>query len=245
MDDAELVGGVLLDAADPNAAARALAELLTNGTTDRAAARAAGLDPDLVAVLANRFRTDHARIQNACSLGTAWVAGRKSVTVDEPWNSSPHYLPAPRYPRAYVTRPPRRSSSSSPRHRARSGSWHRSSTGSASHSSPTQSQPRPLAASLSKSFFQRVPHMPAQPWRSSRTRSDARATSRDTRSPPSAPSPLGAPQGDLLRLSRRIHRKCERNWSGHQRPQPRARHPRPRTRGGSRRTADRHLRGMI
>ena len=73
MDDAELVGGVLLDAADPNAAARALADLLTQGETDRAAARSAGLDPDLVVVLANRFRSDHARIQNACSLGTAWV----------------------------------------------------------------------------------------------------------------------------------------------------------------------------
>jgi phosphatidylserine/phosphatidylglycerophosphate/cardiolipin synthase-like enzyme len=85
VDDAELVGGVLVDAPDPQSAARILYDLLTGDATDRAAARAAGMDPDLVAVIANRLGKDRARVQEACSLAAAWVAGRRSVVVGEPW----------------------------------------------------------------------------------------------------------------------------------------------------------------
>src|SRR5579871_3664780 len=85
MDDTELVGGVLVDTSDPSAAANALAELLSNGTTDRNAAKAAGLDPDLVDMLGSRFRGDPARIERACALASAWVAGRRSVAVVKPW----------------------------------------------------------------------------------------------------------------------------------------------------------------
>lgn len=80
-----MVGGVLVDTADPRAAARVLTELLSSGSTDRSAAKAAGLDPDLVAVLANRLDRDPTRIEEVCSLAAAWVAGRRSVAVVEPW----------------------------------------------------------------------------------------------------------------------------------------------------------------
>jgi hypothetical protein len=53
--------------------------------TNRAAAGAAGLDPDLVAVLATRLGTDRTKIDQACALGAAWGAGRVSVDVDEAW----------------------------------------------------------------------------------------------------------------------------------------------------------------
>jgi phosphatidylserine/phosphatidylglycerophosphate/cardiolipin synthase-like enzyme len=84
--DAELVGGVLLDAADPWQSARDLAALLTSPRADRRAASVVGLDPDLVAVLRARFMGDQARIESACNLGAAWVMGRRSAVVAEPWD---------------------------------------------------------------------------------------------------------------------------------------------------------------
>jgi hypothetical protein len=86
MDDAELVGGVLVDAADPFDAAESLARLLSSPQPDRAAEKAAGFDPDLVGVLRNRFGADVRRIELACLLGAAWVTGRRSLVPVEPWD---------------------------------------------------------------------------------------------------------------------------------------------------------------
>jgi phosphatidylserine/phosphatidylglycerophosphate/cardiolipin synthase-like enzyme len=80
VDDAELVGGVILDAPDPVRAARDLADLLTGGSP-----RGSRFDPVLVDVLRNRLGRDRARIETACDLGAAWVKGRRSVTSVEPW----------------------------------------------------------------------------------------------------------------------------------------------------------------
>lgn len=80
MDDAELVGGVLLDAPDPRRSARDLADLLTGGTPG-----GSRFDPVLVNVLRNRLGRDRARIETACNLGAAWVMGRRSITTAEPW----------------------------------------------------------------------------------------------------------------------------------------------------------------
>lgn len=85
MDDAELVGGLLVDAVDPTGAARSLARLLAS-QPDRGAAKAAGFDPDLVDVLRNRFGADSGRIELACLLGAAWVTGRRSAVPAEPWD---------------------------------------------------------------------------------------------------------------------------------------------------------------
>jgi phosphatidylserine/phosphatidylglycerophosphate/cardiolipin synthase-like enzyme len=96
--DAELVGGVLLDAPDPWHTARDLAALLTSPRVDRRAATAVGLDPDLVDVLRSRFMGDHDRIETACTLGAAWVMGRRSIVVAEPWDlvaSMPAGVPLP------------------------------------------------------------------------------------------------------------------------------------------------------
>jgi len=85
VDDAELVGGVLVDAADPKNAAHTLASLLTDAASSRSAARTAGFEPDLVEVLSKRFGADTARIAMACQLGAAWVEGRRSIKPSEPW----------------------------------------------------------------------------------------------------------------------------------------------------------------
>lgn len=85
MDDAELVGGVLVDARDVAAAATELARLLANRTTNRLTP-AGGFDPDLVDVLRARFAGDVERIEAACKLGAAWVRGRRSITQVEPWD---------------------------------------------------------------------------------------------------------------------------------------------------------------
>jgi len=93
MDDAELVGGVLVDAPDPGRAARDLADLLTGGSP-----RGSRFDPALVDVLRNRFARDRDRIETACALGAAWVMGRRSVTRAEPWElvaSLPRGTPLP------------------------------------------------------------------------------------------------------------------------------------------------------
>ena len=86
MDEAELVGGVLIDAADPKEDAQSLARLLASPQLDRAAASAAGFDPDLVRVLRDRLGVDADRIELACLLGAAWVSGRRSVVPAEPWD---------------------------------------------------------------------------------------------------------------------------------------------------------------
>lgn len=96
--DAELVGGVLLDAPDPWQTGRDLVGLLTSSRIDRRAASVVGLDPDLVDVLRTRFMGDRDRIETACHLGAAWVMGRRSVIVAEPWDlvaSIPAGVPLP------------------------------------------------------------------------------------------------------------------------------------------------------
>lgn len=80
MDDAELVGGVLVDVADPRIAARDLAAILVGG-----APSSAMFNPVLVNVLRRRLGSDPHRIERACTLGAAWVMGRRSVTAVEPW----------------------------------------------------------------------------------------------------------------------------------------------------------------
>ena len=80
-----MVAGVLDRSADPVAAAGDLAELLSTTPSDRAAARRAGLDPDLVDVLRGRFGDDVERIRTACREAAMWVLGRRSVAFAEPW----------------------------------------------------------------------------------------------------------------------------------------------------------------
>lgn len=86
MDDAELVGGVLVDAPDPREAARQLANILLAPTADPTAAARAGLHGGLVEVLRARLSGDTDRIGIACQEGAAWVLGRRSIVVDEPWD---------------------------------------------------------------------------------------------------------------------------------------------------------------
>lgn len=86
MDDAELLGGVLDDSADPYAAARELTTLLLAARPDRFTARRAAFDPDLVDVVRAKLDGDPGRITTACSLGAAWVMGRRSVAVTDPWD---------------------------------------------------------------------------------------------------------------------------------------------------------------
>ena len=86
MDEAELVGGVLVDAADPREAARRLADLLFASQLDRTAAARAGLHPDLVDVIRARIGNHRERVWIACQEGAAWVLGRRSVVVSEPWD---------------------------------------------------------------------------------------------------------------------------------------------------------------
>lgn len=86
MDDAELVGGVLVSCDDPRSAAIQLAKLLLAPRLDRAAAVRASLEPDLVDVLRRRLALDPERIPSLCQEAAAWVLGRRSVTVAEPWD---------------------------------------------------------------------------------------------------------------------------------------------------------------
>lgn len=86
MDDAELVSGVLDGSPEPQASAQDLAALLLAERVDRAAVTRAGLHPDLVSVLRARLGSDPERIDAACREGAAWVLGRRSVTIAEPWD---------------------------------------------------------------------------------------------------------------------------------------------------------------
>jgi phosphatidylserine/phosphatidylglycerophosphate/cardiolipin synthase-like enzyme len=85
LDDAELVGGVLVDAADPRSAARKLAQLLVGPRTDRSVVSGSGLDPDLIDVLHARFDRDPERVHSACDQGAAWVLGRRSPVSQDTW----------------------------------------------------------------------------------------------------------------------------------------------------------------
>lgn len=98
MDDAELLGGVLHDATDPYAAARELSTLLLAIQPDRAAARRAGFDPDLVDVVRAKLAGDRDRIVMACTLGAAWMMGRRSVATPEPWDLVASLPPGTRLP---------------------------------------------------------------------------------------------------------------------------------------------------
>ena len=62
MEDAELVGGVLLGAADPKRAAHHLTALLLTPDSDPLKASQFGLDPELVEVLHARMDGDKERI---------------------------------------------------------------------------------------------------------------------------------------------------------------------------------------
>jgi phosphatidylserine/phosphatidylglycerophosphate/cardiolipin synthase-like enzyme len=86
VDDAELVGGVLVDCGDPRASAVDLAGLLMAPRLDRAAAIRAGLEPDLVQVLRGRLGRDRERIPALCQEAAAWVLGRRSIVSAEPWD---------------------------------------------------------------------------------------------------------------------------------------------------------------
>lgn len=87
MDDAELVGGVLVGCDDPRKAAAQLANLLLASRVDRAAAARAGLEPELVDVLRGRLgHYNRDRISSLCQEAAAWVLGRRSVAVMDPWD---------------------------------------------------------------------------------------------------------------------------------------------------------------
>jgi phosphatidylserine/phosphatidylglycerophosphate/cardiolipin synthase-like enzyme len=98
MDDAELVGGVLLDAADPKAAAATLAGLLKTPNVQPTEARRTGFDPELLEVLRRRFNRSPTAIDQACAEGAAWVLGRRSIAISHPWElvaSLPQGTPLP------------------------------------------------------------------------------------------------------------------------------------------------------
>ncbi|MEV0318858.1 phospholipase D-like domain-containing protein [Streptomyces sp. NPDC050658] len=86
MDDAELVGGVLVDCVDPRASAAHLTQFLMVARLDHAAAIRAGLEPELVEVLRRRFANDRERIPVVCQEAAAWVLGRRSKVSAEPWD---------------------------------------------------------------------------------------------------------------------------------------------------------------
>lgn len=86
MDQAELVGGVLVDCVDPRASAGVLTRILMAPQLDRAAAIQAGLEPELVEVLRSRFSSERERIPALCQEAAAWVLGRRSVASVEPWD---------------------------------------------------------------------------------------------------------------------------------------------------------------
>lgn len=86
MDYAELIGGVLVGCEDPRSTAVELARLLTAPRLDRSAVARAGLEPDLVDVLGARLGGDPDRIPALCQEAAAWVLGRRSVVLADPWD---------------------------------------------------------------------------------------------------------------------------------------------------------------
>jgi len=98
MQEAELVGGVLLGASDPTSAAKVLLELLTSTRSDPAAARAAGLEPVLVESLKRQLRSEQSSLAIACASGAGWALGRRSSSTTEAWEvvaSLPQGAPLP------------------------------------------------------------------------------------------------------------------------------------------------------
>jgi phosphatidylserine/phosphatidylglycerophosphate/cardiolipin synthase-like enzyme len=98
MDNAELIGGVLLDAGDPKAAAATLAGLLKMPYVQPTEGRRAGFDPELLEVLRRRFNRSPTTIDQACAEGAAWVLGRRSIAISHPWElvaSLPQGTPLP------------------------------------------------------------------------------------------------------------------------------------------------------
>jgi phosphatidylserine/phosphatidylglycerophosphate/cardiolipin synthase-like enzyme len=85
MHESELVGGALLDAADPVAMGQALADLLIADRVDTARARALGLEPVLVESLKRTLPSDRHAVELACASGAAWVLGRRSTHSEQFW----------------------------------------------------------------------------------------------------------------------------------------------------------------
>ena len=87
MNKPELFGGVLYDASELTFASRVLARLLKAPQTDRSLAVQAGLDTRLVDSLRHLALEDELEIDHACSLGAAWVSGRRSVPQEDTWET--------------------------------------------------------------------------------------------------------------------------------------------------------------
>lgn len=86
LNDAELVGGILYGAEDPDAAARALLEVLEGHPADRETLRLHQLDPRLVEVARRAFAgRPKDELSRACAAGAAWVSGRRSVHPEPSW----------------------------------------------------------------------------------------------------------------------------------------------------------------
>ena len=82
-----MFGGVLHDATDLTFATSALAQLLKAPRTDRGLAARAGLDTTLVDSLRLLALKGDAEIDHACSLGAAWVNGRRSAPREGTWET--------------------------------------------------------------------------------------------------------------------------------------------------------------
>lgn len=85
MNVAELVGGVLYQAMDPEKAAKDLANLLRSNRFDPESSRASGFEPVLVHSLMYSLPKDPEEIELACAKGAAWVLGRRSAPQRDSW----------------------------------------------------------------------------------------------------------------------------------------------------------------
>lgn len=85
MREAEMVGAVLYDAANPARAAQSLVDLLTTGVDSPTRVRAAGFEPALVDALRRALPRERDSIRLACMEGAAWVVGRRSVPPTDTW----------------------------------------------------------------------------------------------------------------------------------------------------------------
>lgn len=83
MNIAELVGGALFDAEDPEEASRRLLKILLSDAKD--AALMTGFDPDLVEALRSALPTDAGALSLACLQGAAWVNGYRSNQQSDSW----------------------------------------------------------------------------------------------------------------------------------------------------------------
>lgn len=80
-----MVAAVLYYAVDPESTSQALAELLASGNVGDDAARSLGLEPTLLAALADALPSDPEALRMACSGGAAWVLGRRSAPRSDSW----------------------------------------------------------------------------------------------------------------------------------------------------------------